>query len=72
MAILIPMLGILAASRTPAPLSHFGYLVFDAESTGFIGVGEQKYALAVTTEKSVMTFRVLTMMINLNGLTVGK
>lgn len=35
----------------------------------FIGIGEQKHAAAVTTAKPATAFRVLSMVVNLIGLT---
>lgn len=35
----------------------------------FIGIGEQKHAVAVTTAKPVAAFRILSMVVNLIGLT---
>jgi len=46
-------------------------LLFDAGLAGLIGIGEQKYAMAVTTAEPVMAFRVLPMTVKLSRLTTG-
>lgn len=45
---------------------HFVDQRFNARLTGFISVCKLKHAVAVLAAKSVMAFRVLTMMVNLN------
>ena len=51
--------------------SHYGYLFFNPGLAGFISIGEPEDAVAVTATKPGMSFRILSMKINLSRLTTG-
>ncbi len=48
--------------------SHFSDLVFHSRFTGLVTVSEQKHPVTVTAAKSIMSFWVLPVTVNLNGL----
>ncbi len=50
---------------------YIGELLFNVWLTGFVSVDELQHAVAVMTAKSVMTFRILTMAVNVSRLTTG-
>ena len=58
-------------TNTSAVEGHIDDLRFDSRLSHFIAVGKLKYAMAITTAKSVVSLWVLTMAINLSGLTTG-
>jgi len=51
--------------------SHFSDLVFNSRFTGLVTVSELKHPVAVTAAESIMSFWVLPVTVNLNGLATG-
>ncbi|KEL45837.1 hypothetical protein AC51_0989 [Escherichia coli 5-172-05_S3_C3] len=51
--------------------SHYGDLLCNTELVGFISISELEYAMVVTAMKLGMSFRILSMTINLSRLTTG-
>ncbi|EJZ48546.1 hypothetical protein ESCG_03486, partial [Escherichia sp. 1_1_43] len=52
--------------------SHFSDLVFDTRFTGLVTVSELKHSMTVTAAESIMSFWVLPVTVNLNGLATGQ
>lgn len=71
MTVLMPVFSVLAVSNPGAVASRFADLLFNTRLTGRVRVSELKHALAVTATESTMSFRVLTMTVNLSRLTTG-
>ena len=51
--------------------SYFSDLVFNSRFTGLVTVTELKYPVTVTAPESIMSFWVLPVTVNLNGLATG-
>lgn len=66
---LIPTFSVLAVSRTGTVESHFGDLLFNSGFTGLISVSELKDTVTITAAEPVVSFRVLSITINLRRLT---
>ncbi|OVC32520.1 hypothetical protein UP91_27935, partial [Escherichia coli] len=50
---------------------HFSDLVLNSRFTGLVTVSELKHSMTVTAAKSIMSFWVLPVTVNLNGLATG-
>ncbi|STM79440.1 Uncharacterised protein [Escherichia coli] len=68
----MPIFSVRGSIANPGTVeSHFSDLVFNSRFTGLVTVTELKYPVTVTAAESIMSFWVLPVTVNLNGLATG-
>ena len=67
----MPIFSVRAVSRTPAPLKAISVIWSLTPGLRALTVSELKHPMTVTAAKSIMSFWVLPVTVNLNGLATG-